>query len=347
MFNNNFIFLQEENIAKIREEEERRKEVATKFQATLNDVNIILQENNEKNIKLRDDNLEMSNKLATLCEQFEKREQQIARMTKQMELEHQLYEATLNKIQLEFKTEREIWNKEKETLLEQLRSSEEARIQMQAKVTTLEEHLQLYTGKYEEFETTISKSNKVFDSCKSAMFKMTEQIAKLEKDLRISNGRSKKHEKNVIELSQTNDWQNNEILACKKKIQQLQKLCRQIQIDRSSYLKLLKANGIEPTSQNCVDNTTPSPPELANPISNGTIAPSSPTTTNRPLSKKEQELFTLKENLKALQEQCGNRNVEESGSSDIQEPQLIDTTSHSNETNKEEQLNNEIPTSSQ
>lgn len=325
--------------------------MATKFQATLNDVNIILQENNEKNIKLRDDNLEMSNKLATLCEQFEKREQQIARMTKQMELEHQLYEATLKKIQLEFKTEREIWNKEKETLLEQLRSSEEARVQMQTKVTTLEEHLQLYTGKYEEFETTISKSNKVFDSCKSAMFKMTEQIAKLEKDLRISNGRSKKHEKNVIELSQTNDWQNNEIIASKKKIQQLQKLCRQLQIDRSSYLKLLKANGIEPTSQNCVDNTTPSPPELANAMSNGSLSttPPSPTSTNRPLSKKEQELLMLKENLKALQEQCVILNVDESSTSDIQETETgcKNFITEANETTNEDEINNESSTSTQ
>lgn len=265
----------------------------------------------------------MSNKLANLCEQFEKREQQIVRMTKQMELEHQLYEATLNKVQLEFKAEREMCNKEKESLLEQLKSSEEARVQMQAKVTTLEEHLQLYTGKYEEFESTISKSNQVFDSCKSAMFKMTEQIAKLEKDLKISNGRSKKHEKNVIELSQTNDWQNNEIIASKKKIQQLQKLCRQLQIDRSAYLKLLKAHGIEPTSQNCVDTTQPST-EISNGIINGlpTQLPASPTT-SKPLTKKEQELIMLKENLKVLQEQCTNLNIEEGNNGPQQEKEEI------------------------
>lgn len=262
----------------------------------------------------------MSNKLATLCEQFEKREQQIIKMTKQMDLEHQLYEATLNKVQLEFKADRDIWSKEKETLLEQLRSSEEGSLLLQAKITTLEEHLQLYTGKYEEFETTISKSNQVFDSCKSAMFKMTEQIAKLEKDLKISNGRSKKHEKNVIELSQTNDWQNNEIIASKKKIQQLQKLCRQLQIDRSAYLKLLKANGIEPTSQNCVDASIPSPPELANAIPNGSPVqtPASPTC-RLPLNKKEHELLMLKENLKVLQEQYSTLNVDETSNSEIQE----------------------------
>lgn len=263
----------------------------------------------------------MSNKLSSLCEQFDKKENQINRMTKQMDLEHQLYDATLNKVQLEFKAEREIMNKEKETLLEQLRSSEEARTQMQTKITSLEEHLQLYTGKYEEFESTISKSNQVFDSCKSAMYKMTDQITKLEKDLKISNGRSKKHEKTVIALSQTNDWQNNEIIASKKKIQQLQKLCRQLQIDRSSYLKLLKANNIEPTSQTCVDTTSPSPPELANALSNGSPVqtPASPTAAKVPLTKKELELNMLKENLKALQEQYSSLNVEDNLITEIQE----------------------------
>ena len=59
---------------KIREEEEKRKEVSTKFQTTLAEITALMQQNNDKNSKLRDDNLEMTKRLKTVCEQYEIRE---------------------------------------------------------------------------------------------------------------------------------------------------------------------------------------------------------------------------------------------------------------------------------
>lgn len=277
-----------------------------------------MQENNEKNIKLRDDNLEMANKISTLCEQFEKREQQVSKIGKQLDLEKQLSEATLNKAQLEFQAEREIWNKEREIHVERLKASEETRTKMQEKIKSLEEHLQMYTGKYEEFESTISKSSQVFDNCKSAMLKMTSQISKLEKDLKISNERSKKHEKNVIDLSHTNEWQNNEILSSRKKVQQLQKLCRQLQIDRSSYLKLLKTNGIEPTPPTNTQALLTLPVEAMEPEGDT-------------LTKKEKHIQWLKENLNSLQEQCARM---EAGKNELQQEKQAEEAP--NDTTKQE-----------
>lgn len=57
---------QEENLAKIREEEERRKEVVAKFQTTLTELTGLMQENNEKNTKLKDDNEDMAKDFFTL-----------------------------------------------------------------------------------------------------------------------------------------------------------------------------------------------------------------------------------------------------------------------------------------
>lgn len=67
--------LQDESLLKIREEEEKRKEVSAKFQTTLNEITALMQQNNEKNSKLREDNLEMTKKFKTVCEQYELREQ--------------------------------------------------------------------------------------------------------------------------------------------------------------------------------------------------------------------------------------------------------------------------------
>jgi hypothetical protein len=67
--------VQDESVLKIREEEEKRKEVSAKFQSTLNEITALMQQNNEKNSKLRDDNLEMNKKFKSVCEQYEMREQ--------------------------------------------------------------------------------------------------------------------------------------------------------------------------------------------------------------------------------------------------------------------------------
>lgn len=259
--------------------------MAAKFQATLTELTNLMQENNEKNIKLRDDNLDMSNKISSLCEQFEKREDQITRMEKQMELERQLAETTIAKAKFELQAEREMWKKEREGLQNNLKKSEETGIQLQMNVKALEEHLQLYTGKYEEFETTINKSNKVFDNCKSEMLKMSKQIVGLEKDVKMWKQRWQKNAQSLLELSESKQTQDVEIAAAERKVEQLQKLCRQLQIDRAAYLKLLKLNNIEANSQVCNDEhiNVPAPSHKA--------------------SKKEQELMLLKNNLKVLQDQ--------------------------------------------
>ena len=70
----------EESMSRIKEEEERRKEVATKFQTTLSEVSSLLQQNNEKNNKLRDENSEMATKLQMLCDQYTLREQHLDKL---------------------------------------------------------------------------------------------------------------------------------------------------------------------------------------------------------------------------------------------------------------------------
>ncbi|KAF9819612.1 hypothetical protein SFRURICE_005565 [Spodoptera frugiperda] len=69
--------IKEESLLKIREEEERRKETQAKFQNTLTEITAMLQQNNEKNAKLRDDNISMSEKFKSVVQQYQLREQQM------------------------------------------------------------------------------------------------------------------------------------------------------------------------------------------------------------------------------------------------------------------------------
>lgn len=70
--------LKDESLLKIREEEEKRKDVSAKFQTTMNEITSLMQQNNDKNMKLRDDNIDMTAKLKSICEQYELRQQVIS-----------------------------------------------------------------------------------------------------------------------------------------------------------------------------------------------------------------------------------------------------------------------------
>lgn len=49
-------------MSKIREEEEKRKEIQSRFQTSLNDIFATLNKNNEENAKLKEVNVEMTKK---------------------------------------------------------------------------------------------------------------------------------------------------------------------------------------------------------------------------------------------------------------------------------------------
>lgn len=109
--------VKEESLLKLREEEEKRKEVSAKFQSTLGELTALMSQNNEKNTKLYEDNMEMSKNFKSLCEQVELREQQFEKIHQQMQLEIQLAEAKLAKVTLEMTSEKEALLNEKKQLL--------------------------------------------------------------------------------------------------------------------------------------------------------------------------------------------------------------------------------------
>jgi len=73
--NHYFQYLQEESLLRIKEEEEKRKEISAKFQTTLNEITTLMNDIHDKNSKLKEDNTEMTNKFKTVCEQYDVRVQ--------------------------------------------------------------------------------------------------------------------------------------------------------------------------------------------------------------------------------------------------------------------------------
>lgn len=65
----------EENMQQAREEEERRKEATAHFQITLNEIQAQLEQHDIHNAKLRQENIELGEKLKKLIEQYALREE--------------------------------------------------------------------------------------------------------------------------------------------------------------------------------------------------------------------------------------------------------------------------------
>uniref|UniRef100_A0A673M5J7 Alpha-taxilin-like n=1 Tax=Sinocyclocheilus rhinocerous TaxID=307959 RepID=A0A673M5J7_9TELE len=67
--------LKEDGVQRARLEEEKRKEVTSHFQVTLNDIQVQMEQHNERNANLRQENMELADKLKKLIEQYELREE--------------------------------------------------------------------------------------------------------------------------------------------------------------------------------------------------------------------------------------------------------------------------------
>ncbi|PIO32872.1 hypothetical protein AB205_0015520 [Aquarana catesbeiana] len=109
----------EEGVQRAREEEEKRKEVTAHFQVTLNDIQSQMEQHNERNTKLRQENVELADRLKKLIEQYELREEHIDKVFKHKDLQQQLVDAKLQQAQEMLKEVEERHQREKDFLLKE------------------------------------------------------------------------------------------------------------------------------------------------------------------------------------------------------------------------------------
>ncbi|KAG4076144.1 hypothetical protein HA402_011490 [Bradysia odoriphaga] len=237
--------IKSESLSKIRDEEEKRKETQQHFQQSINEIFTTLGKNNDENAKLKEANLEITKKFKYLAEQYEMREKQLMKTNEQINLSTQLNEAKLAKIKMESTLEREILLKEKETILEDLLEAKKLIIDSQGRERILKEQLNMYTEKYADFQSSLKKSNDVFETYKIEMTKMTKKIKSLEKENYEWRSKYEKSTKAMLEMASDKTAQDQYVGKAARQLAQLQKLCRTLQVERTSLLDVLKANNIE------------------------------------------------------------------------------------------------------
>uniref|UniRef100_A0A8D1DEU1 Beta-taxilin n=1 Tax=Sus scrofa TaxID=9823 RepID=A0A8D1DEU1_PIG len=189
-----------ETLQRAREEEEKRKEITSHFQSTLTDIQAQIEQQSERNMKLCQENTELAEKLKSIIDQYELRE----------ELLNQAAE----------------WKLQAKVLKEQ--------------ETVLQAQLTLYSGRFEEFQSTLTKSNEVFATFKQEMDKTTKKMKKLEKETATWKARFENCNKALLDMIEEKALRAKEYECFVMKIGRLENLCRALQEERNELYKKIR-----------------------------------------------------------------------------------------------------------
>ncbi|XP_075706530.1 gamma-taxilin isoform X2 [Rhinoderma darwinii] len=229
--------LKEENLHQAREYEEERKEATAHFQMTLNEIQAQMEQHDVYNAKLRQENVELGEKLKKLIEQYALREEHIDKVFKHKELQQQLIDAKLQQTTRLMKEAEERHQREREFLLNEATETRQKFEELKQQESQLKQQLSLYMDKFEEFQTTMAKSNELFTTFRQEMEKMTKKIKKLEKETVVWRTKWEANNKALLQMAEEKTVRDKEHKALHVKLDRLEKLCRALQTERNELNK--------------------------------------------------------------------------------------------------------------
>ncbi|XP_040192806.1 gamma-taxilin [Rana temporaria] len=232
--------LKEDNMHQAREYEEERKEATAHFQMTLNEIQAQMEQHDVYNAKLRQENAELGDKLKKLIEQYALREEHIDKVFKHKELQQQLIDAKLQQTAQLMKEAEERHQREREFLLNEATETRQKFEELKHQETQLKQQLSLYMDKFEEFQTTMAKSNELFTTFRQEMEKMTKKIKKLEKETIVWRTKWENNNKALLQMAEEKTVRDKEHKALQVKLERLEKLCRALQTERNELNKKIE-----------------------------------------------------------------------------------------------------------
>ncbi|XP_063736585.1 gamma-taxilin isoform X2 [Eleginops maclovinus] len=244
--------LKDENSQRSREYEEQRKEAMLHFQMTLSDIEVQMEQHSSHNTKLRQENMDLAEKLKKLIEQYELREEHIDKVFKHKELQQQLMDAKLQRITEMMREVEEKQQRERDFLLKDATESRRKCELMKEQETQLKQQLSLYMDKFEEFQSTLAKSNEVFTTFRQEMEKMTKKIKKLEKETTQWRTKWESNNQALLQMAEEKTLRDGHFKALQGKLELLERLCRALQKERNdlnNQLSLLQEPGDPETTE--------------------------------------------------------------------------------------------------
>uniref|UniRef100_A0AAQ4Q7B2 Taxilin gamma n=1 Tax=Gasterosteus aculeatus aculeatus TaxID=481459 RepID=A0AAQ4Q7B2_GASAC len=212
-----------ENGQRSREYEEQRKEAMLHFQMTLSDIEVQMEQHSSHNAQLGRETWNLPEKSQKFIERYGCGEEHIDKVFKHKELQQQLMDAKLQRI------------------TEMMREVEE-------KQQRERDFLSLYMDKFEEFQSTLAKSNEVFTTFRQEMEKMTKKIKKLEKETTQWRTKWESNNQALLQMAEEKTLRDGHFKALQGKLELLERLCRALQKERNdlnNQLSLLQEPGDE------------------------------------------------------------------------------------------------------
>ncbi|KAG7259471.1 hypothetical protein CRUP_003560, partial [Coryphaenoides rupestris] len=252
--------LKEENAQRSREYDDQRKEAMQHFQVTLNDIEMQMEQHSSHNGMLRQENVELADRLQKLIEQYELCEEHIDKVFKHKELQQQLMDAKLQRITELTREVEEKQQREREFLLKDATASRHKCELMKEQETQLKQQLSLYMDKFEEFQTTLAKSN---------------EIKKLEKETTQWRTKWESNNQALLHMAEEKTLRDGHFKALQGKLELLERLCRALQKERNDLNTRLSVHreqgggeGAEPSPE-----ASPEPNPEVGPDPNPEVSP--------------------------------------------------------------------------
>ncbi|XP_056873163.1 beta-taxilin isoform X1 [Takifugu flavidus] len=232
--------LWEETVQRCREDEERRTEMASHFQAKLTDIQAQIEQHSARNDKLCRENANLTDKLELLVNQCEVRDESLEKINRHHELQLKLSEAKLQQADALLTEAQEKHKREKEYLLREAIEKTKKCCAMKEQELSMKKKLTLYAQKFDEFQGTLAKSNEIYARFKAEMDQMTEKMKKMEKETNLWKSRFENCNKALTDMMEERTEKGKEFDLFVLKIQKLEKLCRVLQEERVVLYEKIK-----------------------------------------------------------------------------------------------------------
>lgn len=207
----------------IRLEQAKAKEQAAKIQSTLSGVIKLFDDNQQRNMALRQENHELQNRLKALLSHCDNWEKSTETALKQRDIENRLMRTELAKANLLRSEDKEKHLSEKQELLQIMSLMQEQQHRIEGQEAKLRSDLSSYATKYDECRVVISKGMSKFQQESCRMLKEIEKSKQDYKALLVKYEASTKRVSQLLE--ERRQWDQAAGLA-NRKVETLEKLCR-------------------------------------------------------------------------------------------------------------------------
>ncbi|GAA6231662.1 alpha-taxilin-like isoform X1 [Lates japonicus] len=232
--------LREETLHRCREDEEKRKEITCHFQKMLTEIQDQIEQHSSRNDKLCLENKSLSEKLESLMNQCELRDESLEKINKHRDLQYKLTEAKLQQANALLTEAEEKHKREKEYLLREAIDKTKKCFAMKEQELAMKKKLTLYAQKFDEFQATLAKSNEIYVRFKQEMDNMSAKMKKMEKESNVWKTRFENCNKALTDMIEERTEKGKEYDLFVLKIQKLEKLCHALQDERKVLYAKIK-----------------------------------------------------------------------------------------------------------